>query len=615
MPAESLEAADGRALGAEVLAVAGLALIALALRLPHVGESLVGDEMYAYAEVHGRSLSGVIDAVRQGGENSPPLFFVLAWLSMKLGDPTVTIRLPSLVLGTATVPLVYLVGRRTVSGRAGVVAAALLALSPFAIFYSTEARPYATLTFFVVLCTLALLMALDTGRTAWWVAYAVSGCLVLYAHYFGLFVLVAQGLWVLWAHRDRWRPLVIAGAAIAVGYLPWVIAFLGQKGNSISILAFYAPLNAAGVERELLRLFPGHPSFVVSELPGRGVVAVLGLALAVALVAGARSALTRAGGPPRLNRRLVLVGALAMAPVLGFLLYSALGPELFIARYLSAALPFVALLAGAALTWPGRVLSLALTTVAVACMAVGAVAGLEDVHRRPDYKGAAHFIDRTARPGDAVVQSDLTLGATRSQVISHGRQQSLDVNFERPHDVYSIFQAADTVGAYSATARRSRFLLVGPDPLPAPPKSLGARVTETRSFPGSLPLTVRVYSPANPATGFTVTGLARARRAATALRRKAAGLSACLRGAGFAPRRAETSPTGSIALEVPIGAGTRSLLFVYPTAEAASGALGDIARFLKASGGQAEIAGAVVVGYTSPPPQAARARVGSCLEG
>ncbi len=613
MAAQSLDAADGRALNAELLAVAGVTLLALALRLPHVGESLVGDEMYAYAEVHGRSLGGVIDAVRQGGENSPPLFFVLAWLSMKLGDPTVTIRLPSLVLGTATVPLIYLVGRRAVGGRAGVVAAALLALSPFAIFYSTEARPYATLTFFVVLCTLALLVALDTGRTGWWVAYAVSGCLVLYAHYFGLFVLLAQGLWVLWAHRDRWRPFFIAGAAIAVGYLPWVIAFLGQKGNSISILAFYAPLNASGIERELLRLFPGHPSFVVSELPGRGVVAVLGLALAVGLVAGARRALTRDGGSPRPAPGLVLVGALALAPILGFLLYSALGPELFIARYLSAALPFVALLAGAVVTWPGRTVSLALTAVAVACMAVGAVAGLEDVHRRPDYKGAAHFIDRTARPGDAVVQADLTLGATRSQVVSHGRQQSLDVNFERGHEVYSIFQDADVVGAYSATARRSRFLLVGPDPLPAPPKSLGARETESRSFPGSLPLTVRVYSPADPSTGFTVSGLARARRAAAALRRDAAGLSACLRRAGFAPRRAETSPSGSIALEAPIGAGARSLLFVYPTPEAASQALGGIARFLKASGGQAERKSAIVIGYTTHPPQATRSRVETCL--
>ena len=35
---------------------------------------------------------------------------------MKLGDPTVLIRLPSLVFGTATIPVIYLLGER-VAGR------------------------------------------------------------------------------------------------------------------------------------------------------------------------------------------------------------------------------------------------------------------------------------------------------------------------------------------------------------------------------------------------------------------------------------------------------------------------------------------------------------------
>ena len=240
-------------------------------------------------------------------------------------------------------------------------------MSPFAIFYSSEARPYATLTFFVVLSTLALLYAVESGAPRWWAAYAVSGCLVLYAHYFGVFVLAAHGVWVLWAHRERWRQLLVADIALAVGYLPWLIAFLSQKGNSISILAFYAPLNARGVERELLvRLFPGHPSFLVSELPGRAAVVVLVLAIAVAALAGARAAVVRAGRLPRPGAGLVLVAGLAIAPIAGFLAYSALGPELFIARYLSAALPFIVLLAGAALAWPGRVAG-SLMAGAVAC--------------------------------------------------------------------------------------------------------------------------------------------------------------------------------------------------------------------------------------------------------
>jgi mannosyltransferase len=596
-------------------AVGLLTVVAFVLRLPHLSESLVGDEMYAFAEVHDRSLSGVIERVREGGENSPPLFFLLAWAAMKLGDPTVLIRLPSLLLGTATVPLVYVLGVRTVGRHAALIAAALLAVSPFAIFYSTEARPYTTLTFLVSLSTLALVLALESSRRRWWVLYAVTGCLALYAHYFAIFALIAQGGWALWTHRERFWKLVLANAAIVVGYVPWLLAFLDQKGNSISILAFYAPLNAKGVGRELLRLFPGHPSFLASELPGRGVVVIVALALIVATAVGGVETARRAEGSGlrRPAPKLILVCLLALAPMVGFYLYSVTGPELFIARYLSAALPFVVLVLGAVLAWPPRAFSLPAAGVVVVGVASGALASFEAEHRRPAYKDAAHYIDRHARPGDAVVQADLTLGATRSLVIRGGRQQSLDVNFERDHDVFSVFQESDVVRAFAAAARRARFLLVGPDPLPRPPEGMSARLVKSERFPGSLPLTVRAYSPADPASGFETAGLAKEQEAARRLRRKADALAGCLSKAGLDPRRAETSPPGSIAVETPLTGRGRSLLFVYSTPETASRELPAIAGFLEAAGGEAKRKSDTVVGYTTHPTAAAASRVEGCV--
>jgi hypothetical protein len=63
-------------------------------------------------------------------------------------------RLPSLLVGTATVPLLYWVGRRWVSPRAGLIAAALLAFSPEGMVWGGRARMYALAQF------LALLLAL-----------------------------------------------------------------------------------------------------------------------------------------------------------------------------------------------------------------------------------------------------------------------------------------------------------------------------------------------------------------------------------------------------------------------------------------------------------------------
>ena len=67
-------------------------------------------------------------------------------------------RLPSLIAGTATIPLVYLLGVRTLGRTAGLIAAAVIALSPFMIYYSVEARAYALM--------IALLTRLDAGASA-----------------------------------------------------------------------------------------------------------------------------------------------------------------------------------------------------------------------------------------------------------------------------------------------------------------------------------------------------------------------------------------------------------------------------------------------------------------
>ena len=82
------------------------------------------------------------------------------------------------------------------------------------------------------------------------------------------------------------------------------------------------------------------------------------------------------------------------------------------------------------------------------------------------------------------MQLDLTLGATKSQVTSGGRQLSLDVNFERGHDLFSVFEENDIVAGVQARRAASALLLVGPVPLPPPPPGLRAKVVEREGSRG-----------------------------------------------------------------------------------------------------------------------------------
>ena len=91
----------------------------LRARLSGIDQTLYADEDFTYYIVARNGLRGVWDAV-YNTSITPPLHYGLAWLSLKLGgDGTVLVRLPSLLLGTALVPLVYAWARRLGDAPAG----------------------------------------------------------------------------------------------------------------------------------------------------------------------------------------------------------------------------------------------------------------------------------------------------------------------------------------------------------------------------------------------------------------------------------------------------------------------------------------------------------------
>src|SRR5207253_2507006 len=83
-------------------------------------QSLFADELSTYWIVATHSFSGVWELLYgtypriPHAEITPPLFFILSWASSQLGHAPELVRLPSLIAGTLTIPVVYLVGVRAV---------------------------------------------------------------------------------------------------------------------------------------------------------------------------------------------------------------------------------------------------------------------------------------------------------------------------------------------------------------------------------------------------------------------------------------------------------------------------------------------------------------------
>ncbi|HVT14849.1 MAG TPA: hypothetical protein VHQ90_01545 [Thermoanaerobaculia bacterium] len=92
-----------------------------------------------------------------------PLFYASLLAGRAVGGVAASDRLAAAVAGTATIPLVAAAGGLAGGTTAGVVAAWLLAVAPFNVFYSREGRPYALLA---LLGALMLLAFLVRGRKA-----------------------------------------------------------------------------------------------------------------------------------------------------------------------------------------------------------------------------------------------------------------------------------------------------------------------------------------------------------------------------------------------------------------------------------------------------------------
>lgn len=111
-----------------------------------------------------------------------PLYYLLAKASLTLGDTEQALRLPSFLAGIATIFVAFGLVRRAHSNTAGLVAAAIIAFSPFHIHYSTFARYYALMMLFALLTLWALYALLERDRARYWLAYTVAAFLALSSH-------------------------------------------------------------------------------------------------------------------------------------------------------------------------------------------------------------------------------------------------------------------------------------------------------------------------------------------------------------------------------------------------------------------------------------------------
>jgi uncharacterized membrane protein len=354
----------------------------------------------------------------------PPLYYLLLHLWLRLfGSGVVGVRLLSVLIGTATVPLLYVTGRRSLGHVGGLIAAFLLTISPFHVYYSQEVRMYGLVT---LLGLAASYFALRWDADRWgvvdWIGYVLGATAALYTQYYAGFLLLALNLVVLvrWLRaRHPWQGLVSwigAQVAVILLYLPW-LWYAGDK------LLTYVRFKVSVEKDASLGLFTylgrhlaaftwGHAEGPLAGWWWVGLLPLVVLLLAFALVLWRRSRVGEAmdgeHGDPATTLPLSSFVLLVTPLLCGFIvnLFLPFNPPRS-ERLLLFALPaYLILVAGALLAlWRRRHPLAVVSAVPFVAVALVSLGFFYAIPRYPDddYRPVAARVSALGLPSDAVI--------------------------------------------------------------------------------------------------------------------------------------------------------------------------------------------------------------------
>jgi len=429
--------------------VVGLTGLAAALRFATLGvQSYHHDEIVTASRVLRDGFGHAMDAVGFS-ESAPPLYYALAWVWTQLaGTGEFGLRSLSAVAGVATVPVAYLLGVELRGRRAGLAAAAFVAVNPMLLWYSQEARGYALFSLLIAVAALYFVRALSHGRRADFSGWGIASALALATHYFAVFPVALEALWLLHrrgrAARAGLAIVVVAGLLLAplaihqmsYGHAEWI------GGRSLGHRMWEAGVTFA----------VGETGDVVAR-PERVLPAVVPLLAMLAALAAI--GLRGEGGERRAAARMLAIAAATVAaPAL--LALTLPGKDYVLARNLLPALvPLLAAVAVGVTLRRARRAGLAIATVLVAySLGFSIWASASASLQRPDWDAAAAALGEPTAPRALVTW---TLGAASL------RYYLSTVSFQvRPSDGFSWY------------VHEIDFVSDGPAP-PVPPRLLGPR--------------------------------------------------------------------------------------------------------------------------------------------
>jgi mannosyltransferase len=188
-------------------------------------ESLWFDESLS-AFLASQPLQVSIQSMLQDGLQHSPLFYLLLRPFVSGGSLESSVRMLPAIAGVLAIPMIAILGEVLFSRSIGLTAAALLALNPFHIWYSREARMYSLLVLAAILCMYFFsLIIFKEPKPRYWIGLTISSAIAFNSHYFAFFIPLVQLTFIIATFKQSYiylRSWTASMCLAALSLLPWI---------------------------------------------------------------------------------------------------------------------------------------------------------------------------------------------------------------------------------------------------------------------------------------------------------------------------------------------------------------------------------------------------------
>jgi len=161
-----------------------------------------------------------------------PLFMLAIWNSVQGVVAEWQMRLPSVIAGIITIPLIFMLATDLFDRRSGWIAAFLTAISPFHIWYSQDGRGYSFMILFAACATLLFFRLIENKLSLkYYFLYGLSLALMVLSNQSAIFLIISHLIVIVLFHSPTSRTQFLHWSSAFTFALvlvsPWLLKAFG----------------------------------------------------------------------------------------------------------------------------------------------------------------------------------------------------------------------------------------------------------------------------------------------------------------------------------------------------------------------------------------------------